>query len=170
MGESPLFYCCKLLPGMSREAIVNKITEIAERVAEPEGIEIVDVQLLGAGKARVLRVYIDKPAGVSHADCEFISQNVGTILDVEDVVPGDSYTLEVSSPGLERRLHRPKDFERFIGQKAKFVLREPVENQRRWEGTLAGFADGVIALEASAGKLIRIPLAQVEKANLKFEW
>jgi ribosome maturation factor RimP len=89
---------------------------------------------------------------------------------VEDVIPGDSYTFEVSSPGLERKLHKAKDFEKFLGQKAKVVLREPVENQRRWEGKLAGFADGVITLEASAGKSIRFPLTQVEKANLKFEW
>ena len=154
----------------SREAITEKIAEIARRVGEPEGIEIIEVQMLGGGRARVVRIFIDKPAGVTHADCEFISQQAGTILDVEDVVPGESYTLEVSSPGLERKLSRPRDFERFVGKKAKVVLREPVENQRRWEGTLAGFSEGIIALEASAGKLIHFPLAQVEKANLKFEW
>jgi ribosome maturation factor RimP len=155
---------------MSKEAIELKITEIAERVAESEGIEIVDVQLLGAGKARVLRIFIDKPSGVSHKDCEFMSHQVGTILDVEDVVPGSSYTLEISSPGVERKLAKPRDFERFTGKKVKFVLREPVENQTRWEGTLAGLLDGVIALEPAAGKVIHFPLAQVEKASLKFEW
>jgi ribosome maturation factor RimP len=155
---------------MSKEAIVKKITEIAERVAEPEGIEIVEVQLLGGGKARLLRIFIDKIEGVSHKECEFISQQVGTILDVEDVIPGDSYTLEVSSPGVERKLTKPQDFTRFTGQKVKFVLREPVENQSRWEGTLAGFSDGLIALEPAAGKVVHFPLDKVEKANLKFEW
>jgi ribosome maturation factor RimP len=155
---------------MSKDAIINRITEIAQRVGEPEGIEIVDVQLLGGGKARLLRIFIDHPNGVSHKECEFISQQVGTILDVEDVIPGDSYTLEVSSPGVERKLTKPRDFERFVGKKAKFVLREPVENQNRWEGTLAGFSDGLIALEPAAGKVIHFPLATVEKANLKFEW
>jgi ribosome maturation factor RimP len=150
--------------------IVSKITEIAQRVGDAEGIEIVDVQLLGAGRGRVLRIFIDRPAGVSHADCEFISQQVGTILDVEDVIPGNSYTLEVSSPGLERKLFKERDFERFVGKKAKVVLREPVENQRRWEGKLAGITEGIVALEPSDGKVIRFPLAQVEKANLKFEW
>jgi len=154
----------------NKETIVAKIAEIAQRVGDSEGIEIVDVQLLGAGRGRVLRLFIDRPQGVSHADCEFISQQVGTILDVEDVIPGDSYTLEVSSPGLERKLQRPKDFERFVGQNARIVLREPVENQRRWEGKLAGFSDGIVALEPSAGRLIHFPLAQVEKANLKFDW
>jgi ribosome maturation factor RimP len=170
VGESPLFYCCKLLPRMSKDAVVTKITEIAERVAEPEGIEIVDVQLLGGGKARLLRISIDKPEGVSHKECEFISQQVGTILDIEDVVPGSSYTLEVSSPGVERKLTKPKDFERFAGKKVKLVLREPVDNQLRWEGTLAGYSDGQISLEPAPGKVIQFPLAQVDQANLKFEW
>jgi ribosome maturation factor RimP len=153
-----------------REAMVERITQIAQRVGEAEGIEIVEVQMLGGGKARLVRIFIDKPAGVSHADCEFISQQVGTILDVEDVVPGAGYTLEVSSPGVERKLSKPRDFERFVGQKAKVVLREPLENQRRWEGKLAGFSEGMVALEPSSGKVIHFPLTQVEKANLKFEW
>ena len=155
---------------IGKEEIVAKITEIAQRVGGPEGIEIVDVQLLGAGRGRVLRIFIDRPQGVSHADCEFISQQTGTILDVEDVIPGDSYTLEVSSPGLERKLFKARDFERFVGQKAKVVLREPVENQRSWVGTLTGVSEGIVALEPSAGKVIHFPLTQVEKANLKFEW
>jgi ribosome maturation factor RimP len=160
---------------IAKEEIVAKIAEIAERVAEPEGLEIVDVQLLGAGRGRLLRLYIDRPQGVTHADCEFISHQVGTILDIEDVIPGDSYTLEVSSPGLERKLSKAKDFERFVGQKAKVVLREPVENQRSWVGKLAGISQGVVAmeiaaLEPSTGRVIHFPLAQIEKANLKFDW
>ncbi len=155
---------------IAKEEVVARINEIAGRVAASEGIEIVEVQLLGAGRGRVLRIFIDRPQGVSHADCEFISQQVGTILDMEDVIPGDSYTLEVSSPGLERKLQKAKDFERFVGKKAKVVLREPVENQRRWEGKLAGSAEGIVELEPSAGRVIRFPLTLVEKANLKFEW
>jgi ribosome maturation factor RimP len=167
-----------------KEEIVAKIAEIAERVADAEGIEVVDVELLGSGRSRLLRLTIDRrlaaadpdrPHGVSHADCEFISQQVGTILDIEDVIPGDSYTLEVSSPGLERKLSKAKDFERFVGQKAKVVLREPVENQRRWEGKLAGISQGIVALEVAAleptaGRVIHFPLDQVQKANLKFDW
>lgn len=175
VGESPLFYCLEpratieTMATRTRETVVEKVREIAERVGASEGIEIVEVELLGAGRNRMLRIYIDKPQGISHADCERISHDVGTILDIEDVVPGESYTLEVSSPGLERKLSRPRDFERFIGHKVKVVLREPVDNQRRWEGTLAGFANGVVALDAG-GKSIQFDLGQIEKANLKFEW
>ena len=153
-----------------KEAVVRRVTEIAERVGGSEGIEIVEVELLGGGSRRVLRITIDKPAGVTHADCELMSQQVGVILDVEDVMPGGSYTLEVSSPGLERKLTKARDFERFLGQRAKVVLRQPVENQRRWEGKLAGFTDGVITLEPVPGKSVSFDLDQVQRANLKFEW
>jgi ribosome maturation factor RimP len=153
-----------------RAAVVDKIREIADRVATREGMEIVEVQFLGGGAGRVVRIFIDKPQGVTHSDCEFISQNVGTILDVEDVVPGGCYTLEVSSPGVERKLSKPQEFERFSGRKVKVVLRQAVEGQRHWAGLLKGIAEGVITLEPSPGKRLQFPLDQVEKANLKFEW
>ena len=158
------------MPDQNREGINAKVLEIAERVGASAGIEIVDVQMLGGGGARVLRIFIDKPEGVSHADCEFISQNVGTIIDMEDVVPGSRYTLEVSSPGVERKLTKPREFERFVGQKVKVVLRDPVENQRHWVGALTGFAEGIITLEPSPGRTVQFPFDQVQKANLKFEW
>ncbi len=153
-----------------RTAILDKVREIAERVGADTGLEVVDVQLLGGGNNRVLRIFIDKPEGVTHADCERISQHVGTILDVEDVIPGGRYTLEVSSPGVERKLSRPNEFERFIGQKVKVVLRQPVENQKLWVGALKNFAEGIVTLEPSPGKSVQFPLELVERANLKFEW
>jgi len=153
-----------------RSPVAEKVQQIAERVGADAGIEIVDVKMLGGGGSRLLRIFIDKPAGVTHADCEFISHNVGTILDVEDVIPGARYTLEVSSPGVERKLTRPQEFERFVGQKVKVVLRQPVENQRHWVGALKSFAEGIITLEPSPGRSVQFPFDQVEKANLKFEW
>ena len=154
----------------SRDAIIEKVQEITERVAGDAGLEVVDVQMLGGGGSRLLRIFIDKPEGVTHADCEHISQHVGTILDVEDVIPGGKYTLEVSSPGLERKIARPREFERFVGHKVKVVLRQPVENQRTWVGALRNFAEGIITLEPSPGKSVQFPLELVERANLKFEW
>jgi ribosome maturation factor RimP len=154
-----------------REAVASKIEEIAQRVAESEGLEIVEVEVKGGGGVhRLVRIMIDKPEGVTHGDCELVSQQVGTILDVEDVLPGGRYTLEVSSPGVERKLLKPQDYQRFQGKKAKISLRDPVEGRRNWEGTLAGFADGSVALETEPGKTRQFPLEQVQKANLKFEW
>jgi ribosome maturation factor RimP len=154
----------------NKDAISGKVAAIAERVGQPDGIEIVEVQILGGGNARLVRIYIDKPEGVTHSDCERVSRETGDILDAEDVIPGGGYTLEVSSPGVERKLSKPADFPRFLGKKAKIVLLEPVENQRSWIGTLAALDGDVVTLEPSAGKTVQFALGQVEKANLKFEW
>jgi len=153
-----------------KEAVASKIEEIAQRVAESEGIEIVEVEVKGGGNNRFVRISIDKPAGVTHGDCELVSHQVGTILDVEDVVPGGHYTLEVSSPGVERKLIKPQDYQRFQGKKARISLRDAVEGRRNWEGTLAGLDNGAVLLETAPGKTVRFPFEQVQKANLKFEW
>lgn len=153
-----------------KETVASRIEEIARRVASSEGMEVVEVEVKGGGAHRFVRISIDKPAGVTHGDCELVSQQVGTILDVEDVVPGGRYTFEVSSPGVERKLLKPQDYQRFQGKKARITLRDPVEGRRNWDGTLAGIEDGEVALEIEAGKTIRFPFERVQKANLKFEW
>lgn len=150
---------------------LDKIREIAERVAVGSGLELVEVELRGGGKARMLRITIDKPGGVTHEDCANLSREVGTILDVEDAVPGGSYTLEVSSPGLDRKLIKVADYERFAGSVVKVLLREPVDGQKRFEGRLEGLHDGNIRVEIPAtkkqpGRKVEIELANVEKANL----
>jgi ribosome maturation factor RimP len=155
---------------MAEPVVASKIEEIAQRVAQPEGLEVVEVEVKGGGNQRFVRISIDKPEGVTHGDCEMVSQQVGTILDVEDVVPGGRYTLEVSSPGVERKLLKPEDYRRFQGKKARITLREPREGRRNWEGTLAGIEDGAVALEMQAGTTTRFPFDQIQKANLKFEW
>jgi ribosome maturation factor RimP len=153
-----------------RQALIEQITGIANGIAQPQGIEIVEIELLGAGKQRVLRIFIDRPDGVSHADCEFVSQKVGEALDAEDLIPGENYTLEVSSPGVERKLTKPADFQRFAGQRAKIVMREAVEDQKFWEGVLRGVEGDAVVIEPAEGRSVHIPLAIIKRANLKFEW
>jgi ribosome maturation factor RimP len=154
-----------------KEAVASKIEEVAQRVAESEGLELVEVEVKGGGGGhRLVRIAIDKPDGVTHADCENVSQQVGTILDVEDLMPGGRYTLEVSSPGVERKLLKPQDYQRFQGKKASITLRQPVEGQKHWDGTLAGYRDGTISLQISPVKTVTFPFDQVHKAHLKFEW
>src|SRR5580704_9683465 len=126
---------------------VDQVRAIAERVAASSGLEVVEVELRGGGKARMLRIVIDKPAGITHEDCANLSREVGTILDVEDVVPGNSYTLEVSSPGLDRKLSRPADFERFTGSRVKLTIRNPVHGNRHFEGRLESFHQGRLLLD-----------------------
>lgn len=164
---------------------VERVREIADRVAASSGLEVLDVEFLGGGKARMLRVFLDKPAagndplaGVTHGDCANFSREFGTILDVEDVMAG-SYTLEVSSPGLDRKLVKAADFTRFTGSRMKLTTRQPVNNARHFEGRLESFQDGRLTLDLSvashksrkkmgdaAGQKIEIEFANVEKANL----
>src|SRR5437763_8454772 len=157
----------------------ERVREIAERVAASSGLEVEEVELRGGGKARMLRIVIDKPAGVTHEDCANLSREVGTILDVEDAVPGGSYLLEVSSPGLDRKLVRPADYARFAGNLVKLSTHTPVEGNRHFEGRLERFQDGRLTLqierskrekrrhpESAAPQTVEIELGNVEKANL----
>ena len=158
------------MPAAEATEITQKITDLSEQAAMGTGIEVAEVQLRGAGKNRLLRVYIDKPGGVTHGDCELISERLGKLLDEQDAVPGDSYTLEVSSPGLDRRLTKPRDFERVVGQKIRVTLHQTVEGQTSFEGRLAEVAGGTISLETAPEHVVNIPLDLVQKARLKFEW
>jgi len=155
----------------------ERVRAIAERVAATSGLEVVEIELRGGGKSRMLRVFLDKPGGVTHEDCAQFSREFGTILDVEDVVPGGSYVLEVSSPGLDRKLTRAADYERFTGSKVKLLTREPVNGNRHFEGRLESFRDGRLTLDLSearrkhrpkqdAPQKLEIDLVNVEKANL----
>jgi ribosome maturation factor RimP len=157
---------------------LEKVREIAERVAQSSGLEVVDIELLGGGKARMLRIFIDKPDGVTHEDCSSFSREAGTIFDVEEAVPGASYRLEVSSPGLDRKLSKPADYQRFTGSLVKLMTRDPVNGNRHFEGRLKAFHDGRLSLELTGrkkskkhqavepGTEVEIELANVEKANL----
>jgi ribosome maturation factor RimP len=157
---------------------VDKIRTIAGRVAATYGVDLLEVELKGGGKARTLKITIDKREGVTHEDCANVSREVSTILDVEDAVEGGSYTLEVSSPGLDRKLLKPEDYERFAGSRVKLMTREPVNGNRHFEGRLESFQNGKLTLEtitgrkkpkpghAHPGQKIEIALANVEKANL----
>jgi len=156
---------------------IEAVKQIAERVAESRGLQVWDLELKGGGKSRTLRVYVDKPEGVTHEDCAEYSREISTILDVEDVVPGGSYLLEVSSPGLDRRLIRPEDFARFQGSLVKLTTYEPVDGRKHFEGRLTTFTNGLLILdlaaitkkkkaEQQATGTVEIAFANVEKANL----
>jgi ribosome maturation factor RimP len=159
-------------------ADLDAIRTIATRVAVNHGVELVEAELRGGGKARTLRVTIDKPEGVTHEDCANVSRDLGTVLDVEDAIPS-AYLLEVSSPGLDRKLLKAADYERFVGSRVKLMTREPVNGNRHFEGRLVSFSEGQITLETIVGKKkpkpghpvpqgekVEIALSNIEKANL----
>src|SRR5271167_3181902 len=154
---------------------LERIREIVDRVAQSSGLEVVDIELLGGGKARMLRIFIDKPDGITHEDCSNFSREVGTIFDVEEAVPGASYWLEVSSPGLDRKLSKSADYQRFTGSLVKLMTRDPVNGNRHFEGRLKAFHEGRLSLVLTGrkkskkheaveqGTEVEIELANVEK-------
>jgi ribosome maturation factor RimP len=155
---------------------IERVREIAAQVGTSSGVEVVEVDMRGSGNARMLRVFIDKPGGVTHEDCANVSRELSTILDVEDAVPGGSYVLEVSSPGLDRKLSRPADFERFTGSRIKLTTRTPVNGNKHFEGRLQRFDEGRLTLElgtpgkkpkpGSVPAKLEIELSNIEKANV----
>ena len=189
---------------------LDEIRATAQRVAASHNLDLVDIEFQGGSKHRTLRIFVEKNAleraklaeaaaaetaeivlpkgvpaellsGVTHEDCVTFAQDFGTVLDVEDLIPGAEYTLEVSSPGLERKLLKPEDFTRFQGSLIKLQTFTAVNKNRQWQGRLTRFTDGVLTIDLSAIKqkgkarkavteeLVEISLANVEKANLVAE-
>ena len=147
----------------------DRLRPLIQDVVEGQGYEFVDAEFKGAGKNSVLRIFIDAPAGISHRDCELVSEQVGTVLDVEDLIPF-SYTLEVSSPGLDRKLFKESDYTRFSGKLARIQTRIPLRQQRVFRGRLQGLHDGNVRLELPKGDLLDIPLDVIHEARLEFDW
>ena len=148
-----------------RQALEARILEMAEQVAASMGMEVVLVEIKGSGKNSVVRTYIDRPEGISLDDCERFSRRFSVSLDVEDWIPF-SYTLEVSSPGINRPLVKESDFTRFRGENARVRTRSPIELQKNFKGRIAGVTDGRLELEIVPGKIVTIALIDIEKANL----
>lgn len=155
---------------------IEKIRDVAERVAKSRGLEVWDVTSRREAGGLVVRVYIDRPGpastpeeSVSIEDCEQVSREIGTILDVEDPLPS-AYTLEVSSPGLDRPLRQSEDYRRFAGRLAKVVVSEPVDNQKAFEGRLRGVENEAVLLEASNGRMHRLPFRLITRGRLEVEF
>jgi ribosome maturation factor RimP len=188
---------------------IETIRATADRVAASHHLEVVDLEFTGGAKHRTLRVFLEKDAaaraqlaadaasneaaglpkgvpvemlsGVTHEDCAIFASDFGTVLDVEDLIPGAEYTLEVSSPGLERKLLKPSDYARFKGSLAKIQTFTAIENNRHFTGRLLEFDGRTVTLDLSAVKqkgkakktisaqIVQIPLENIEKANLVAE-
>jgi ribosome maturation factor RimP len=149
--------------------LVDRISKLCADATRSTGIEIADVQLRGAGKARLLRVFIDKAEGVTHADCELVSQRVSQLLDEQEVMPEESYTLEVSSLGVERKLSTERDFARVVGKTIAVTIRSS-DRSEHFEGKLVSVHAGQLGIEVRDGEIRQIPMEQVLRAKLKFSW
>jgi ribosome maturation factor RimP len=156
--------------------VVERVRALAARIAEGRGLEIFDVQFRREAAGMVLRVQIDRPGpaataedSVSVDDCAHVSRDLSAILDVEDVVP-TAYTLEVSSPGLDRPLRRLDDYRRFAGRRAKVVVRERVDGQGFFKGRLGGVEGEAVLIDADDGRRHRVPVGVITRANLEVEF
>jgi ribosome maturation factor RimP len=142
----------------------EELTRLLEPTVERMGYELSDLELRLGGRDGVVRVFIDRPGGVGLADCEAVSRQLSALLDVEDPLPGH-YVLEVSSPGLDRKLTKPAHFRRFVGEDVRVRLRAPVEGRRNFRGTLKSVEGGDIAVEVD-GEVHRLSMAAIETARL----
>ncbi|HET9527398.1 MAG TPA: ribosome maturation factor RimP [Pyrinomonadaceae bacterium] len=153
---------------MGNDSIAARVRELAERVAIDHGVELVHAEVAGPDNKPIVRVFIDKPQGVTHEDCSEVSTHLGTLLDVEDFIHA-SYTLEVSSPGLERGLYKRSDYERFSGSDAKLKTRQPISGQRNFRGRLLGVDGDEVIFEDRTNGRVQIPLDLIVKANLEVD-
>ena len=155
---------------------LEHIRAIAERVAASRGLTIWQIQSRRELSGHVVRVFIDRPGpaatpeeSVSIEDCEQVNREISTILDVEDPLPF-AYTLEVSSPGLDRPLRGEDDYRRFAGRLAKVVVSEAIDNQKAFEGRLRGVDGSDVLLEGPNGRMHRLPLRLITRGRLEVEF
>ena len=153
---------------MASSSIEDRVRAIAERVAIDHGLELVHAEVAGPENKPLVRIFIDKPGGVTHQDCSEVSLHVGTILDVEDFIHA-SYTLEVSSPGIERGLYKPQDYERFAGSLAKLKTRKPINGQRNFRGQVVGIEGDNVLFDDRTNGRVQIPFDTIVKANLELD-
>ena len=153
---------------MAENSIAERVYKLAERVAIDHGLELVHCEVAGPENKPIVRVFIDKPQGVTHDDCSEVSLHLGTILDVEDFIHA-SYTLEVSSPGLERGLYKRSDYERFAGSDAKMKTRLPINGQRNFRGRLLGVEGSDVLFDDRTNGKVRVPLDVIKQANIEVD-
>lgn len=159
---------------MAGSEITEQVTDLVLPILDSFQLELVDVEFKKSGRSYVLRLFIDKPGGVTLDDCTEVSRELSLVLDVEDIIPG-RYTLEVSSPGLDRPLKKEQDFIRYKGQlavvKTRELLKDDNGNPRKtFLGILEDVNDGIVTIHLKEGPLAHLPLAEIEKAHLEFEF
>lgn len=148
--------------------IEDRIIELASPVAEGFGLELVDVAFTSEFGRRILRICIDKPGGVTVEDCEKMSRELSTVLDVEDPIP-QNYNLEVSSPGLDRPLKTEKDFVRFTGKRARIRAKEPVDGRRNFKAAIDSVSNGEVCVTDFDGRKFTIAISNIDRAKLEIE-
>ena len=159
------------VPQLKQESVAEKVEAVARRVTEGRGFELTDVEVKRDKNGHLVRIFVDKEGGIGLDELQSVSEEVSAILDAEDPI-ASSYTLEVSSPGLDRPLKTEADYRRFVGKRVKLASSEPIDGRRPWLGRLASFEDGLVTvnLEKEGGALARIPLSKLSHGRLEVEF
>ncbi len=165
------------MAGIGTESVADRTRRVVEPILDRDGYELVEVEWQREGGSWVLRLYVDRARGITIGDCQDVSRTIEAVLDVEDFIE-PAYQLEVSSPGVDRPLRKPNDFDKFAGQRAHVKTFGPVESapsapgagpRKNWTGILRGFKDGAVEIDVD-GHLHRIPHDQIAKANLEYDF
>lgn len=144
--------------------VAARAEELARGAAEDFGLDVLHVEFLGRISPAILRVYIDKPGGVTLDDCQRVSRQLGVLLEVEDLIDS-KYVLEVSSPGIERPLFKADDYRRFVSREIRLMAKEKIDERRNFTGHIQDFTDGILTLDCE-GRVYRIPYEKIKKAHL----
>jgi ribosome maturation factor RimP len=153
---------------MSKQLIEQRIQEVAEQAAEKNGLELIHAEIIGAVKDRKIRIFIDKPDGVTHEDCVAVSREIDEVLEKEDFFP-TAYVLEVSSPGLERGLYKIEDFEKFAGNLAKIKTYQAINGQKNYRGRIIGIENEEVLFDDVTNGKVNVPFNAIAKANLEID-
>ena len=153
---------------MQADSIAEQIDRIAEKAASDKGVEFIHSEIVGSKRNMTVRIYIDKPEGVTLEDCSTVSRAIEAVIDADDFIPS-SYVLEVSSPGIERPLFTVQDFEKFTGKKAKVKTSESINGQANFNGRIISVEDSEIVFDDKTKGNVRIPFEKVAKANLRVD-
>ncbi len=151
------------------EILKDRINGLIMPLLQSLGLQLVDIEIAGRGRGMLLRIFIDKEGGVNIGDCEMVSREVGAVLDVEDPIPS-SYTLEVSSPGLDRPLRNLEEYKRFVGRMVRVITKTPIENQSFFVGRLVSVSDGSLILSLPKDKTVTVPCEDILRARLEVEF
>lgn len=160
------------MTGIAEQPIAERARALLEPIVSRDGFELVEVEWLREGGSWVLRIFVDRPGGVTLDHCQELSATVSAVLDVEDIIE-PAYHLEVSSPGVERPLRKPEHFQRFAGERAHLKAFGPVDTglgpRKTWAGILKGFRDGAVEIEVD-GRLHRVPHDRIARAHLEYDF
>jgi len=167
-GPMPTFFFSGTGRVATGDQVIERVRSVILPVVEAQGMELVDVIFRREGRGWVLRLYLDKPGGITLEDCGAVSEQLSDLLDVEEIID-HPYTLEISSPGLDRVLKSPQDFTRFAGRLARIQTAAPLNGQRRFLGWLEGYQDGMVILRQADGPTLLIPLQAIASARLEVE-